>query len=152
MSTFQITKENTAATLTKRAVLTAGIAATGVRVIHVSADSLLDKKDREYHIVNLAACTKRQAAFAIAAYKAGNYAEALNGNSEFGRTSLSARVYPDNAVLPVVGDVCNVRLETRFSEEKQTDIEVIAAISVAKPVVPPMMKLQAEEVEQDIEN
>jgi hypothetical protein len=152
MSTFQITKENTAATLTKRAVLTAGISATGVRVIHVSADSLLDATGREYHIVNLAACTKRQAAFAIAAFKAGNYAEALNGNSEFGRTSLSARVYPDAAQLPVVGNVCNVRTEMRFSEKVGTDIEVIAAISVAKPVVPPMMKLQAEEVEQDIEN
>jgi hypothetical protein len=154
MSTFQITKENTAATLTKRAVLTAGISATGVRVIHVSADSLLDGNGREYHIVNLAACTKRQAAFAIAAFKAGNYAEALNGNSEFGRTSLSARVYPDAAQLPVVGDVCNVRTEMRFSEKVGTDIEVIAAISVAKPVVPPMMKLQMEEepVEKDIEN
>jgi hypothetical protein len=67
---------------------------------------------------------------------------------------LSARVYPDAAQLPVVGDVCNVRTEMRFSEKVGTDIEVIAAISVAKPVVPPMMKLQMEEepVEKDIEN
>lgn len=148
MSTFQITKETTAATLTKRAVIATGVSTTGVRVIHVSKDSLVDATG-EYHIVNLAAMTRRQAEFARSAYQAGNYEEALNGNGEFGRTSLSARVYPAKANLPVVGDVCNIRTEMRFSEKLQTNIEVIAAISVAVPVVAPMFKLQAEVVLED---
>lgn len=151
MNTFEITKENTAATLRNRKVVTVGPVFTGIKVTSVK-EGMFDKNGREYAIINLGACTKRQAAHAVKAYNEGNYESALNGEEGFGRTSLSTNVYPDAQQLPVKGEVVNIRLEERWSENLGMNIEVVAQLTIPTPVVAKGISLTEVAVEEDADN
>jgi hypothetical protein len=152
MNKFEFTKENAAAVLRSRKVVSVGPQFTGIKVNHVS-DAMMDSQGQEYHIVNLAAVTKRQAQFAVKAYNDGDYEAALNGDKTFGRTSLSCRVYPERQPLPMKGDVVNIRLEEVWSENQGANIEVVAALSIPAPIVAKGISLQVEEtVNEDMDN
>lgn len=128
MATFEINKENVLATLQKRAVLELNVPTMGVTVTHVS-QPLMKEDGSEYRIINLAAMTKRQAQFAIKAFREGNYEQALNGAEDFGRTSLSFQIN-EGQPCPLKGDVVDVRLGLVKSKRLGQDIEAIVALGI----------------------
>ncbi len=130
----QENRKEAVATLRKRVVLKPNTAARGIKVIDVS-DLLTNDDGDKYRIVNLAALTERQAAFAVKAFNNGEYEKALNGDASFGPTTLSIHVL-DGQESPAVGDTILVRLGEAGSKALGTTNETIVEWSFPKLETP----------------